>query len=229
MLAGLAAGCDGLRVGLEDNVFMSKGVPATNVMLVERAIALARLAGREIATTGHLGRVAGQRDGEPRCRVGQRHRPRQNHPGEKDRTLGNLTTTTRLEAFADVDYVIEAAPEVLEIKQKIFETLDKICSPHVIFATNTTSLSITEIAAATNRPGKFVGMHFFNPVHKMKLIEMVNGLETAAETTRVSHELGESLQKEVVTVKESPGFFTSRIQAVIGNLCCSRDWAAPRT
>ena len=136
---------------------------------------------------------------------------------EKDRTLGNLTTTTGLEGFADVDYVIEAAPEILEIKQKIFETLDKICSPHVIFATNTTSLSITEIAAVTNRPGKVIGMHFFNPVHKMRLIEMVNGLETYAETTRVSYELGESLRKEVVTIKESPGFVTSRIQAVIGN------------
>lgn len=136
---------------------------------------------------------------------------------EKDRVVANLTTTTQLEDFSDVDYVIEAAPEVLEIKQKVFATLDKICGPQAIFATNTTSLSITEIASATSRPSQFIGMHFFNPVHKMKLVEMVNGLETAAETTRLSFELGKSFQKEVVTIKESPGFVTSRIQAVIGN------------
>jgi len=136
---------------------------------------------------------------------------------DKDRTLGNIKTTTRLEDFAAVDYVIEAAPEMLEVKQKIFCALDKICAPQVIFATNTTSLSITEIASATERPDKVLGMHFFNPVHKMKLIEMVNGLETSAATTGISLQFGQSLQKEVVTIKESPGFVTSRIQAVIGN------------
>jgi len=136
---------------------------------------------------------------------------------EKDRTLANITTTIQLADFAGVDYVFEAAPEILEIKQNVFATLDKICAPHVIFASNTTSLSITEIASATNRTGQFIGMHFFNPVHKMKLIEMVNGLETLAETTRISLELGMSFGKEVVTIKESPGFVTSRIQAVIGN------------
>lgn len=136
---------------------------------------------------------------------------------EKDRTLGNITTTLSLTDFSDVDYVFEAAPEVLEIKQATFAELDKICGPDVIFASNTTSLSITEIASATDRPDKFIGMHFFNPVHKMKLIEMVNGLETSRETTAVSKELGISFGKEVVTIKESPGFVTSRIQAVIGN------------
>lgn len=136
---------------------------------------------------------------------------------EKNLTLGNITTTTKLADFAQVDYVIEAAPEVLEIKQNIFGTLDRICAPQVILATNTTSLSITEIASATDRPGQVIGMHFFNPVHKMKLIEMVNGLETSAGTTKLSFELGRSFQKEVVTIKESPGFVTSRIQAVIGN------------
>ena len=135
----------------------------------------------------------------------------------KDRALANLTTTTKMEDFAGVDYVFEAAPEVLEIKQNIFATLDKICHPQTIFASNTTSLSITEIASATKRPEKFIGMHFFNPVHKMKLIEMVNGLETSVETTKTSFELGESFGKEVVTIKESPGFVTSRIQAIIGN------------
>lgn len=136
---------------------------------------------------------------------------------EKELTLGNIATTTKLEDLAPVDYVIEAAPEILEIKQNIFGTLDKICGLQTIFATNTTSLSITEIASATDRADKVIGMHFFNPVHKMKLIEMVNGLETSAETTKISYGLGQSFKKTVVTIKESPGFVTSRIQAVIGN------------
>jgi len=136
---------------------------------------------------------------------------------QKDLALGNITTTTSLEDFKLVDYVIEAAPEIIEIKQNIFAALDKICADHVILASNTTSLSITEIASATERPDRFIGMHFFNPVHKMKLIEMVNGLETSKETTKISYELGKSFQKEVVTIKESPGFVTSRIQAAIGN------------
>lgn len=136
---------------------------------------------------------------------------------DKERTLGNIITTTSLEVFRQVDYVIEAVPEVLEIKQATFAELDSICRPDVIFASNTTSQSITEIASATERTDRFIGMHFFNPVHKMKLIEMVNGLETSKETTDISKELGESFGKEVVTVKESPGFVTSRIQAIIGN------------
>jgi len=136
---------------------------------------------------------------------------------DKARTLGNIKTTTDLNDLADRDYVFEAAPEVLEIKQKVFADLDKICPANTIFASNTTSLSITEIASATNRMDRFIGMHFFNPVHKMKLIEMVNGLETTPETTAISKALGESFGKTVVSVKESPGFVTSRIQAVIGN------------
>ena len=136
---------------------------------------------------------------------------------DKTRTLTNITTSTQLDSVADADYIIEALPEVLELKQKTFAELDKMCPAHTIFASNTTSLSITEIASVTDRTDKFIGMHFFNPVHKMKLIEMVNGLETSPETTQVSKALGESMKKEVVTVKESPGFVTSRIQAVIGN------------
>lgn len=136
---------------------------------------------------------------------------------EKEMAMANLSTTTKLEDLVNADYVIEAAPEMLELKQQIFATLDKLCAPHVIFASNTTSLSITEIASATDRADRFIGMHFFNPVHKMKLIEMVNGLETSAETTKLSFDLGKALKKEVVTIKESPGFVTSRIQAVIGN------------
>lgn len=136
---------------------------------------------------------------------------------DKERTLTNITLSDSLNDMEQVDYVIESLPEELEIKQSTFDELDKICNPDVIFATNTTSLSITEIASVTNRPDKFIGMHFFNPVHIMKLIEMVNGLETSKRTTEISKELGISFGKEIVSIKESPGFVTSRIQAIIGN------------
>lgn len=136
---------------------------------------------------------------------------------DKERTLTNITITDKIEDLAGVDFVIESLPEVLEIKQKMFAELDKLCGPETIFATNTTSLSITELASVTDRTDRFIGMHFFNPVHKMKLIEMVKGLETSEETTELTRELGISFGKEVVTVKESPGFVTSRIQAIIGN------------
>lgn len=136
---------------------------------------------------------------------------------DKEKTLTNITITDQLSDLAKADFLIESLPEVLEIKQQTFAELDKLCGPEVIFATNTTSLSITELASVTDRPDRFIGMHFFNPVHKMKLIEMVNGLETSPETTAITKELGISFGKEVVTVKESPGFVTSRIQAIIGN------------
>lgn len=136
---------------------------------------------------------------------------------DKKRTLENIRITDKLEDLKDTDIIIESLPEVLEIKQSTFAELDKICKPETIFATNTTSLSITEIASATNRPDHFIGMHFFNPVHKMKLVEMVNGLETAPEVTAATKEFGIAFGKEVVAIKESPGFVTSRIQAIIGN------------
>lgn len=136
---------------------------------------------------------------------------------DKVRTLANLHITDKLEDLKDADIIIESLPEVLEIKQATFAELDKLCKPETIFASNTTSLSITELASATDRPDRFIGMHFFNPVHKMKLIEMVNGLETSAETTAATKEFGIAFGKEVVTIKESPGFVTSRIQALIGN------------
>ncbi len=136
---------------------------------------------------------------------------------DKERTLNGIATTTRLEDFAQVDFVIEAAPEILELKQEIFAKLDTICAEHVILATNTTAKSITEIASVTKRSDRVIGMHFFNPVHKLKLIEMVNGLETSAETTKIAGEVGTSFGKELVTIKEYPGFVTSRINAIIGN------------
>lgn len=121
------------------------------------------------------------------------------------------------EAARQADLVIEAVPEELESKIEIFTILDKVCRPATILASNTSSLSLTEIASVTYRAPKIVGMHFFNPVHKMKLIEVVRALETDEDTLATAVEVGRRMGKEVVVIKESPGFITSRINAMIGN------------
>jgi len=121
------------------------------------------------------------------------------------------------EAAREADLVIEAVPEEMESKIEIFTLLDKICRPGTILASNTSSLSITEIASVTYRATKILGMHFFNPVHKMKLLEIVRALETDDETLVTAVEVGKRMGKDVVVIKESPGFITSRINAMIGN------------
>ena len=121
------------------------------------------------------------------------------------------------EAAREADLVIEAVPEEMESKIEIFTLLDKICRPGTILASNTSSLSITEIASVTYRAKKCIGMHFFNPVHKMKLLEVVRALETDEDTLATCSEVGRRMGKEVVVIKESPGFITSRINAMIGN------------
>jgi 3-hydroxybutyryl-CoA dehydrogenase len=121
------------------------------------------------------------------------------------------------EAAREADLVIEAVPEEMESKIEIFTLLDKICRPSTILASNTSSLSITEIASVTYRAKKCLGMHFFNPVHKMKLLEVVRALETDDETIAAAAEVGRRMGKDVVVIKESPGFITSRINAMIGN------------
>ena len=121
------------------------------------------------------------------------------------------------EAAREADLVIEAVPEEMESKIEIFTLLDKICRPTTILASNTSSLSVTEIASVTYRAKKCLGMHFFNPVHKMKLLEIVRALETDEETLATAVEVGKRMGKEVVVIKESPGFITSRINAMIGN------------
>jgi 3-hydroxybutyryl-CoA dehydrogenase len=121
------------------------------------------------------------------------------------------------EAARQADLVIEAVPEELESKIEIFTLLDKICRPTTILASNTSSLSLTEIASVTYRAKKIVGMHFFNPVHKMKLLEIVKGLETDDDTLAAAVDVGRRMGKEVVVIRESPGFVTSRINAMIGN------------
>jgi len=121
------------------------------------------------------------------------------------------------EAAREADLVIEAVPEEMESKIEIFTLLDKICRPTTILASNTSSLSVTEIASVTYRAKKCLGMHFFNPVHKMKLLEIVRALETDDDTLDTAVEVGKRMRKEVVAIKESPGFITSRINAMIGN------------
>ena len=121
------------------------------------------------------------------------------------------------EAAREADLVIEAVPEEMESKIEIFTLLDKICRPGTILASNTSSLSVTEIASVTYRAKKCIGMHFFNPVHKMKLLEIVRALETDDDTVATAAEVGRRMGKDVVVIKESPGFITSRINAMIGN------------
>jgi 3-hydroxybutyryl-CoA dehydrogenase len=135
-----------------------------------------------------------------------------------DETLANLKLETNLErAVNGADLVIEAVPEKIELKLDLFARLDQVCAPHTILASNTSALSITEMAGATKRPQQFIGMHFFNPVHKMKLVEIIRGLETADETFHIAEGASRKMGKETVEVKESPGFVTSRINALIGN------------
>ncbi len=137
---------------------------------------------------------------------------------DADAALGRIEYAGSVEEAARAaDLVIEAVPEEMESKIEIFTLLDKICRPGTILASNTSSLSVTEIASVTYRAPKCLGMHFFNPVHKMKLIEVVRALETDDETLAAAVEVGRRMGKEVVVIKESPGFITSRINAMIGN------------
>jgi len=131
---------------------------------------------------------------------------------------GRLAAGTSLEdAARGADLVIEAVPEDIALKLELFGQLDRLAPPHAILASNTSSLSITEMAAATSRAPQVVGLHFFNPVHRMKLLEIVRALETSDATLAVCEEVGARMGKECVTVRESPGFVTSRINALIGN------------
>jgi len=137
---------------------------------------------------------------------------------DADQAFGRLEYASSVEQAArEADVVIEAVPEEMESKIEIFTLLDKVCRPTTILASNTSSLSVTEIASVTYRAPKCVGMHFFNPVHKMKLLEVVRALETDDQTLAAAVDIGRRMGKEVVVIKESPGFITSRINAMIGN------------
>lgn len=135
-----------------------------------------------------------------------------------EQAKANLVLDTELAAaVAGSDLVIEAVPESLELKLETFRQAAEVAPEEALFATNTSGLSITEMAPASGRPERFAGMHFFNPVHIMKLVELVKGLETTDETVEVLKEVAERMGKQVVVVNESPGFVTSRINALIGN------------
>lgn len=129
----------------------------------------------------------------------------------KEEALANLTTTVSLEDAKDADFVIEAASENKEIKLGIFKQLDKICKPEAILASNTSSLPITEIAAATERPDQVIGTHFFNPVPAMKLLEIVMGLQTSEMTYQAALALGEQLEKVPVKAIDKGGFIVNRL------------------
>jgi 3-hydroxybutyryl-CoA dehydrogenase len=132
--------------------------------------------------------------------------------GDRDATLERIETGTDVAAGAEgVDLVIEAAPERVELKYDIFETLDRVAGPDTILASNTSSISITEIAARTKCPDRVIGMHFMNPVPVMKLVEVIRGLATSDATTRATVEFSEQLGKTPVEVNDFPGFVSNRV------------------
>lgn len=129
----------------------------------------------------------------------------------KDALLSRISGTTDMNFAADCDLIVEAAVENMEIKKQIFSQLDSICKPETILASNTSSLSITEVAAATKRPDKVIGMHFFNPAPVMKLVEIIRGMATSQETFDAVKELAVAIGKDPVEVAEAPGFVVNRI------------------
>ena len=137
---------------------------------------------------------------------------------EMEAAFGRLTLDNNMDrAVENADLIIEAVPERIDLKLDVFSRLDLACASHAVLASNTSSLSITEMANVTQRPDQFIGMHFFNPVHKMKLVEIIRGLETDDCTFGIAETVARTMGKETVEVKESPGFVTSRINALIGN------------
>lgn len=142
-------------------------------------------------------------------------------PGTRDAVLGNIVATENFDDIKDVDFVIEAVFENMEVKKDVYTRLDELLAPEVILATNTSSLSITEIAAITKRPDKVVGMHFFNPANVMKLVEVIPALQTSEETVQRVVDLAGEIGKTPVKVKEGPGFVVNRILVPTINEGCA--------
>lgn len=135
-----------------------------------------------------------------------------------EEALARIRVTTELsEAVKGAQVVIEAVPEEVELKWQVYKEVDASCSRETAIATNTSALSITELGSVISDPSRFVGMHFFNPVHKMKLVEVVRGLETSDEACQIAFEVARRMGKEPIEVNEAPGFVTSRINVLIGN------------
>lgn len=134
---------------------------------------------------------------------------------DKAALLSKVSLSTSLDGAVVADFVVEAAFENLEVKRSIFQKLDKVCRPEVIFATNTSSLSITKLAAAVSRPDKFIGMHFFSPVPVMALVEVIRSLKTSEDTVAVTEAIVRKMGKESVRVKDVPGFLVNRINSAL--------------
>jgi 3-hydroxybutyryl-CoA dehydrogenase len=148
-------------------------------------------------------------DGVPRGKV---------RPAERDAALARLSTTHSVdEAIRDAELIIEAVPEELEMKLELFTIFDKFAKPNAIFASNTSSLSISDFSDIVLHRDRCIGMHFFNPVPKMRLVEIIRTTHTSDETLATCLEVARRMQKETVIVQESPGFITTRINALIGN------------
>jgi len=130
---------------------------------------------------------------------------------EREQALGRLKTTTDLAALGGADFVIEAVTENFDVKAAVLRALDPMCRPEIILASNTSSISITRLAAQTRRPAQFVGMHFFNPVPVMKLVEVVPGLQTAPATVEAAMQLATAVGKTPVRVNDFPGFVSNRV------------------
>jgi len=130
---------------------------------------------------------------------------------QKDAIRGRIKGTVDLNDLADADLVIEAIVENLGIKKQLFTKLDEICKPDTVLASNTSTIPITDLASATKRPGQFIGMHFMNPVPIMKLVEVIRGLRTSDETTKLIFELSEKMDKVPIKVNDSPGFVSNRV------------------
>ncbi len=130
---------------------------------------------------------------------------------KKNKALSRIKGTIKLEEVKDCDFVIEAVTENAKLKKKLFKELDNLCSKEVIFASNTSTISITELAAATKRPDKFIGMHFMNPVPAMKLVEIIRGFRTSNETSKIIKGLAKKLGKKPIEVNDYPGFVSNRI------------------
>ena len=138
--------------------------------------------------------------------------------GDVDAAMARLVTTSDVKAALEgTDFIIEAAPEKVDLKVKLFADIDAYAPPAAVVASNTSALSITEIAATLKSPSRVGGMHFFNPVHKMKLIEIVRALESSEATLETIEAVSRKMGKETVLVREAPGFITTRVNASIGN------------
>jgi 3-hydroxybutyryl-CoA dehydrogenase len=170
--------------------------------------------GREV--TADLGQAAADRIGHFLTRKVEKGQLEQ---GQRDAAVAGLTVTTELEALAGCDLVIEAIVEELEPKRSVFAELDRICRPDAIFATNTSALSVTEIAAATTRPERVVGMHFFNPAPLMPLVELVQAELTSDDTMEAAAAVGAYFGKEVVRCHDTPGFIVNRVLIPLLNDC----------